>query len=59
MPEDKDLATESWEPSIELPIKVLESWLDHQADELGTPTWWGELKAIPGMMDLHRFAQKI
>ena len=26
---------------------------------MGTPTWWGELKAIPGMADLHRFTQKI
>ena len=35
------------------------SWLDHQADHLGTPTWWGELKAVPCMMDLCKFAQKI
>ena len=59
MPEDEDSATGSWKPSVELPIKDLESWLDHQADQLGTPTWWGELKAIPGMMDLHKFVQKI
>ena len=59
MPEDGDLVTESREPSAKLPIKDLESWLDYQADQLGTPTWWGELKAIPGMADLCRFAQKI
>ena len=59
MPDDEDSVTESWEPSIEPPIKNLESWLDHQADQLGTPTWWGELKAVPGITDLHRFAQKI
>ena len=59
MPEGKDLATESWEPSVELPIKDLELWLDHQADQLGTPTWWGELKAIPGITDLCRFTWKI
>ena len=59
MPYDEDSATESREPSIELPIKDLESWLDHQADQLGTPTWWGELKAVPGVTDLHRFAWKI
>ena len=51
--------TESQEPSDEVPIKDLELWLDHQADQLGTPTWWGELKAVPGIMDLCRFAQKI
>ena len=59
MPEDEDLVTESWKPSIKLPIKDLELWLDHQVDQLGTPTWWGELKAVPGMMDLCRFAWKI
>ena len=59
MPEDEDSATESQEPSVELPIKDLEQWLDHQADQLGTPTWWGELKAVPGVMDLCRFAWKI
>ena len=59
MPEGEDLVTTSWEPSIEPPIKNLELWLDHQADQLGTPTWWGELKAIPGVMDLCRFAWKI
>ena len=58
MPEGKDLATESQEPSVKLPIKDLESWLDQQADQLGTPTWWEELKAIPGITDLHKFAQK-
>ena len=51
--------TESWEHSVKPPIKDLESWLDHQADQLGTPTWWGELKAIPGITDLSRFTQKI
>ena len=51
--------TKSWEPSIELPIKDLEQWLDHQADQLGTPTWWRELQAVPGIMDLCKFTQKI
>ena len=59
MPEDGDLAIESREPSAKLPIKDLESWLDYQADQLGTPTWWGELKAVPGVADLHRFTWKI
>ena len=59
MPEGKDSATDSQEPSIKLPIKDLESWLDQQADQLGTPTWWGELQAIPGVTDLCKFAQKI
>ena len=58
MPEDGDLETKSKDPSDELPIKDLESWLEYQADQFDTPTWWGELKAIPGMADLCRFAQK-
>ena len=59
MPEGKDSATESREPSVKLSIKDLESRLDHQADQLGTPTWWGELKVIPGITDLCRFTWKI
>ena len=59
MPKDEDLGTESRDPSTKLPIKDLESWLEYQADQLGTPTWWGELKGVPGMADLCRFAQKI
>ena len=55
MPDDEDLVMESQEPSIEPPVKDLEPWLDRQADQLGTPTWWEELKAIPGITDLHRF----
>ena len=51
--------TESRDPSAKPPIKDLELWPEYQADQLGTPTWWGELKAIPGMVDLCRFAWKI
>ena len=59
MPEDEDSVIERREPSNELPIKDLESWLEYQADQLGTPTWWGELKAVPDMADLCKFAQKV
>ena len=59
MPEDEDSETASQEPSVELPTKDLEQWLDHQADQLGTPTWWGELQAVPSITDLCQFAQKI
>ena len=40
-------------------INDLELWLEHQAEQLGTPTWWGELEAILGITDPHKFAQKI
>ena len=59
MPEDEDLVIERREPSNELPIKDLESWLEYQADQLGTPTWWRELKAALDVVDLHKFAQKV
>ena len=59
MPEGEDLATESWAPSIKPPIKDLELWLEQQADQLGTPTWWEEIKAVPGITDLCKFARKI
>ena len=59
VPGGKDLVTESGDPSTELSIQDLESWLEHQADQLGTPTWWRELEAIPGAVDPHKFAWKI
>ena len=59
MPEDEDSETANQEPSVELPTKDLEQWLDHQADQLSTPIWWGELQAVPSITDLRRFAQKI
>ena len=59
MPEDKDSVIERREPSDEMPIKDLESWLEYQAHQLGTPTWWGELKAIPDVADLCQFTRKI
>ena len=59
MPEDEDSVIERREPSNKLPIKDLESWLEYQVDQLGTPTWWGELKAIPDVADLCKFTKKI
>ena len=59
MSEDEDSVIERREPSDEPPIKDLELWLEYQVDQLGTPTWWGELKAIPDVADLCIFAQKI
>ena len=58
-PEDKDLVMEEQNPLAEPSIDELEMWLDYQARQLGTPMWWGELEAIPGIADLCKFAQKI
>ena len=43
------------EPSV----TDVEMWLKFQAWQLGTPTWWEELGAIPGIKDWCKFAQKI
>ena len=33
----------------EPPISDVETWLDRQDCQLSIPTWWLELKAIPGV----------
>ena len=43
------------EPSI---VDV-ETWLDWQACQLDTPSWWMELTAIPGVEDQWKLAWKI
>ena len=40
-------------------IGDIETWLEFQAWQLGTPTWWEELGAIPDIKDLCKFTQKI
>ena len=42
------------EPSMD----DLETWLEFQAGQLGTPAWWEELGAVPGIEDRHKFAQE-
>ena len=32
-------------------VSDMEMWLEWQAEQLGTPAWWPELKAIPGVKD--------
>ena len=58
-PEDEDSAAEEKNPLAEPSINDLETWLDYQARQLGTPMWWGELETIPGITNLCKFAQKI
>ena len=43
------------EPSVD----DLEMWLEFQAGHLGTPPWWEELGAMPGIEDQHKFTWKI
>ena len=51
----KEEASSSMEPSVD----DLEMWLEFQMGQLGTPTWWEELAAVPGIEDRCKFAQKI
>ena len=36
---------------MEPPVSNVETWLEWQAEQLGTPVWWLDLKAIPGVKD--------
>ena len=56
MPEGRDAMTERKEPVTKPTIKDLEAWLEHQVGQLGTPTWWRELKAVLDIEDTCKFA---
>ena len=58
-PENEDSVVEEKNPLAKPSINNLETWLEYQAKQLGTPMWWGELEAIPGIADLCKFAHKI
>ena len=47
------------EPVTKPAIEDLEAWLEHQVGQLGTPSWWRELEAVPDIEDTCKFAQKI
>ena len=54
-PEDKkDPIKEEASCSTEPSIDDLEMWLEFQAGQLSTPTWWEELGAMPGNEDQHK-----
>ena len=56
MPEGRDITTERKEPVTKPAIKDLEAWLEHQAGQLGTPSWWRELEAVLDIKDTCKFA---
>ena len=45
--------------TMEPTVSNVEMWLEWQAKQLGTPAWWPDLKAIPGVKNLQEFACKI
>ena len=49
--------TESY--SMEPSVSDVETWLEWQANQLGTPAWWTELQAILGIRDPQKLAWKI
>ena len=51
----RDVKDYSMEPSV----SDVETWLEWQAKQLGTPTWWTELKAILGIQDPWNLAWKM
>ena len=55
MSSKRDAKDYSTEPSV----SDMETWLEWQAKQLGTPTWWMELQANPGIRDPWKLAWKI
>ena len=51
----RDAKDYSREPSV----FDVETWLEWQAKQLGTPTWWTELQAILGIRDPQKLARRI
>ena len=51
----RDAKDYSTEPSV----SDVETWLEWQAKQLGTPAWWMKLQAILGIRDPWKLAQKI
>ena len=47
MSPERDIGDYLTEPSV----SDVETWLEWQARQLGTPTWWTELKAILGIRE--------
>ena len=57
--DEKDPVKEEASCSTEPSVDDLETWLEFQAGQLGTPAWWEELEAMLGIEDWCKFAQKI
>ena len=42
-------------PSAEPSVSDLETWLEYQSTQIGTPMWWKELGAVQGITDQQKF----
>ena len=59
-PEDEEVPIkEAVSCSVEPSIDDLEMWLEFLVGQLGTPTWWEELGAMPVIQDQCKFTLKI
>ena len=58
-PENEDSVVEGRNPLVEPSVNDLKTWLEYQVKQIGTPTWWRELEAVPGIADWYKFARKI
>ena len=59
-PDDvRDPIKEEASCSMEASMDDLETWLEFQTGQLGTPMWWEELGAVPGIEDRCKFTWKI
>ena len=58
-PKGKDTMTIREPVTIQLTIEDLETWLEQQTGQLGTPTWWRELEAVPDIKNTRKFARKV
>ena len=56
---DECSAAEEENLPVEPSVSDLEAWLEYQSTQIGTPVWWKELEAVPGITDQQKFAQKI
>ena len=54
--ENEDSAAEEKNPLAKPSINDLKMWLEYQVVQLGTPAWWRELEAVPGIADQCKFA---
>ena len=59
MPEGEDMTAVKEPVTVKSTTEDLETWLEHQVGQLGTPTWWRELEAVPDIENPRKFARKI
>ena len=57
--DEKGPAREEAGCSPEPSVGDLDTWLEFQVGQLGTPMWWEELGVVPGIKDWCKFAWKV